>query len=195
MMDVPQNEPRPGDDETPELNYRNLCPGSDPEKFHLEALAMTAFFNKGEGKLRNKKTVNRQLDQIRNAIKKLSPDVRELIKDREVMAIVQNLVALGHDPDDAKRDGSIAGVKYDKKSAIDKLEALVEDKYEKHKINTNREKLAYGAAALWRRHGGVVTTTESRTGFVMLLDQMMGNIGLDHDAVRLIRDFDLHKIK
>ena len=179
--------------------YAGYCPDEKTEDFSVCACAIVAFpdFHAPNQNLKNdvkqgfSKTINQELDTLRNAISGLSPATRDLLIKREVSQFIEVLTASGNEPDTAKMSPQIGKILFGKKSCIDKINSLVAERHKGKRKKIGRKYIAHASASLWLRHGGKITTTENTYGFVAFLERIAEDSGCKHDAVRMIKDYGL----
>jgi hypothetical protein len=188
----------PDDDPSYKDRYRRLCPGGDLEEFHLAV--MTFFILGGPFRVPQgySKTINNGLKSIRNTIKALNIDARNEIIRREAQEIAVGLEASGHDASQAYQHENVSAVTFAGQDILNRLGTLVEQKYTGRKQDFRRKDLALMASSLWKSHGGTISLTDGRTGFIKFLQQIIDDIDFKdgdkpYDPFRMIRDFDLHK--
>lgn len=178
--------------------YADLCPDSDVKAFAASAMAIVVFPDSNipnqDVKKSNQsflKTVNAELNTLRNSISNLSPATRDLIIRREVDLIEEKLKSLVGDPDYLRTRNQIGGIQYGGNNCIDRLPALIED-HDQKKRDWIRESIARQTASLWLRHGGSITpSTRKKNSFIALLERIIEDKGYDYDAVTMIKNYNL----
>ena len=179
--------------------YAGYCPDEKTEDFSVCACAIVSFPDahapnqnlKNDVKQGFSKTINQELDTLRNAISGLSPATRDLLIQREASQLIEMLTASGNDPDTANMSPRIGEIRFGEKSCIDKLKTLVAERHKGRRKNMERKYIAQASASLWLSHGGQITTKESSFGFVAFLERIAKDSGRNYDAFRMIKDYGL----
>lgn len=174
---------------TEEYDYRDLCPdGGDPEDFNILASTIVAAVKdmpapeticQGYAK-----KVNRQLTPLKNALRKLPPDARRVIKDRELDKIIERRLESGDNLLKAMNNYETAPIIFGNNSILDQLELLVEEDYVGTKLDKRLPAITITASSIWKKHGGTVTSTENTTGFVAFLERLLDDAGLRLDTAQ-----------
>src|SRR5690606_21716406 len=122
-----------------------------------------------------------QLESLRKYLRNLSPEIREIIRYRELDLIVKPRTDAGEKLLPVIHSLDTIQILDEKSGTLALLENLIEGDYSGKKKDNRLRVITLYAGMIWEKYGGKITLTENTTGFVAFLERLLIDTGLRFD--------------